>query len=128
MDLRRGELDLYGEAAIGTRGGPEGGVVGGGDGADDGEAEAVVAVVGGGAVGGEALEGFEEAVDFGGWDDGAVVGDLEVGAAGLGAGPYLHLAAGDVVAHGVVEQVADEAAGEGSVALGWGWLQLGVDS
>ena len=49
-----------------------------GDRADDREAEAVVAVAGGGAVAPEALEGLEQSLDLGRRDRRAVVGDRQV--------------------------------------------------
>src|SRR5262249_6029511 len=122
----RGKPDLHGEAALGTGLGEQGGVVGGGDSSHDREAEAVVAVAGGGAVGAEALEGLEEALHLGGRDEGAVVGYGEEGAIGVAAGPHPNPAAGDVVADGVVDQVADEALREGGVACGGGGLDLGL--
>ena len=57
--------------------------MGGGDGTDDGQAKAVAAVAVGGA-GAEALEGLEQAVDFGGRDDLAGAGHREDGAGRAG--------------------------------------------
>ena len=70
------------------------------------------------AVGAETLKGFEQAVDLLGHDHRAGVSHRQERATGFGSRDDLDSPIGNVVVHGVVEQVSDEAFDEAWVAFG----------
>jgi hypothetical protein len=104
----------------------EGGLVGPGDGRDDGQAEAK-AVVASGPLGAQALERLEEPADLGGGDDGPGVGDREGGAAAVGCHVNAEVAAGQVVAQRVVDQVGGKLPEQAVVTKDGGGGQHGTD-
>jgi hypothetical protein len=99
--------------------------VGGGDGADDGQAEAVAVAASGARA--EALEGPEQAVDFGGRDDLPRAGHRQDGAGVAGRGGDMDVPTGDVVPDGVVDQVGGQLLDQERVTVESGGLDVGLD-
>lgn len=101
--------------------------VGGGDGLDDGqpEPEAVAVPC---PVGGEALEGLEQAAELLWGHDGSGVGHFESGLTALAVDKDVDVPAGKVVVHGVVDQVPHEAFDKVGVAGKHGRANRHIDA
>src|SRR5450759_3188737 len=106
---------LNAQAALGRRVHGESCAVSVGYGPDDGQAKSVPAAVDA-ADGVQPLEGLEEPVDLPRRDRRAAIGDRQNGAAVLLSGGDLDRTAGNVVMHGVVEEVGGQALDEVQVA------------
>ena len=93
--------------------------VGGGDGLDDGQAEPEAVAVPC-PVGGEALEGLEQAAELIWGHDGSGVGHFQAGLTALTVDEDVDVPAGKVVVQGVVDQVPHEAFDKVGVAGKYG--------
>ncbi|HEX3981949.1 MAG TPA: hypothetical protein VHW93_12015, partial [Acidimicrobiales bacterium] len=96
-----------------------------GDGCDDGQTEPKSIV---GRAVAEALEWLEDAVDIRWADQWTGVGHSQLGGVRRGPGADPNVAASDVVADRIVDQVADEVFGQHRIARNGGGLECGVHS